>query len=88
VRWTSNTARSIRWVTFELELEQLSEGEPGSAAGTDQDVWMIGRRHARGRDPNGVRPTSEFAHEQSLASARWIELFFDTAMPAALDVTE
>ncbi len=88
VRWARETGRSIPWATVELELEQLPQGPPGSAANIYRDVWTITRMQALGRDPKGVSPTLEFAHEQALTSAREIDPSFDTPMPAEVDEDE
>lgn len=85
VQWARDEGRSIPWATVELELEQLPKGPPGSAANMYRDVWTITRMQALGREPKGIPSTREFAHEQSLASAREIDRSFDTAMPTEVD---
>jgi predicted DNA-binding transcriptional regulator AlpA len=82
VRWARETGRSIPWATVELELEQLPKGPPGSPANAYRDTWTIVRLQALGRNPGNTPPAREFAHEQSLASARQIDPLFDTAMPS------
>jgi prophage regulatory protein len=86
VRWARGTGRSIPWATVELELEQLPKGPPGSATNLYRDVWTITRMRALGREAKGVPPTREFAHEQSLASAREMDPSFDIAMPTEVEV--
>lgn len=88
VRWARETGRSIPWAAVELELEQLPQGSPGSAANVYRDVWTITRMQALGRDPKGVPPTREFAHEQALAAARTIEPSFATPMPTEVNEDE
>ena len=82
VRWAPDKGRSMPWATVELELEHLPKGPPGSAVDTYRDVWTITRLQALGGGPKGVPTAGEFAHQQSLASAREIDPLFDTAMPA------
>jgi prophage regulatory protein len=85
VRWARDTGRSIPWATVELELEQLPKGPPGSAANLYRDVWTITRMQALGREPKGISRSREFAHDQSLTSAREIDPSFDTAIPTEVD---
>ena len=69
-------------------IEQLPKGPPGSAANVYRDAWTITRMQALGRNPKGIPPTREFAHEQSLAAAREVGPSFDTAMPTEVDEEE
>ncbi len=86
VKWARDAGRSIPWAVVELELEQIPKGPPGSAASIYRMVWEVTRMKALGRNPEGVPPTLEFAHEQALAQARSVDSAFDTPMPTEVDV--
>src|SRR5487761_1144931 len=85
VHWAKQDGRSVPWAKVELELEQLPQGPPGSAANIYRDVRTITRLQGLGRHPREVPPTREFAHAHSLAAAREIDPSFDVAMPTEVN---
>ena len=88
VCWARENGRSVPWATVELEVEQVPKGPPGSAANIYRDVWTMTRLQALGRDSKGIPDTREFAHAQSLASAREIDPAFCVAMPTEVNEEE
>jgi len=85
VRWAKIADRSIPWATVELELEQMPQGPPGSAANHYRMAWTTARLKQLGRDPMGAPTTREGIHALALAAAREVDAGFDVHVPEEVD---